>query len=103
MWLACQRASWEPRLPMRMGLRGLLCSGLIVFSRIRQGLKARSPSLVKIFPAGRAHSSGGGRSHAFFNLRLGLPLVGKDLYSSLVRADSRRAVSWGWRSFAVRE
>src|SRR5215469_8140412 len=35
MWLACQRASWEPRLPMRMGLWGLLCSLLIVLSRIR--------------------------------------------------------------------
>ena len=35
MWLACQRASWEPRLPMRMGLRGLLCSLLIVLTRIR--------------------------------------------------------------------
>src|ERR1700733_10480544 len=39
MWLACQRASWEPRLPMRMGLRGLLCSLLIVFYRIRDGPK----------------------------------------------------------------
>jgi len=35
MWLACQRASWEPRLPMRMGLRGLLCSELIFLTRIR--------------------------------------------------------------------
>src|SRR5271170_1420278 len=35
MWWACQRASWEPRLPMRMGLRGLLCSELIVLTRIR--------------------------------------------------------------------
>jgi hypothetical protein len=37
MWFACQRASCEPRLPMRMGLRGLLCSELIVFYRIREG------------------------------------------------------------------
>jgi hypothetical protein len=41
--LACQRASWEPRLPMRMGLRGLLCSLLIVLSRIRDEGVVGSP------------------------------------------------------------
>jgi hypothetical protein len=35
--------------------------------------------LIMPCPAGRAHYTWGGRSHAFLNLRLGLPLVGKDV------------------------
>ena len=29
MWFACHRASWEPRLPIRMGFFGLLYSFMI--------------------------------------------------------------------------
>ncbi len=46
MWLACQRASWEPREPMRMGFFGLLCS--LLMTSLGYGIgRAGSMSAVK--------------------------------------------------------
>src|SRR6266853_1152196 len=56
MWLACQRASWEPRLPMRMGLRGLLCSLLIILTRIRDAWEIDRLQIYFVLRAERVNS-----------------------------------------------